>query len=98
AKILGDHRTGRSALSEHVLDQHRTVQIAFGWSGEHLHRFVIHGREHGAERVHLPDLGLRVLERFLYEYNFIDAWQHDVNPYGVSNLDLSTRLPIGDAA
>ena len=35
----------------------------------HLHRFVIHGREHGAEslvdsrRVHLADLGLRVQAR-----------------------------------
>ena len=28
-----------------IADLHRTLQVAFGWSGEHLHRFVIHGRE-----------------------------------------------------
>src|SRR5947209_15549346 len=27
-----------------VADVHRTLQVAFGWSDEHLHRFVIHGR------------------------------------------------------
>ena len=45
---------------------------------------MIHGRVHGAEslfdprRVHLADLGLRLRERFLYEYDFTDGWQHDV--------------------
>jgi hypothetical protein len=26
----------------------------------------------------LADLGLRPRERFLYEYDFTDGWQHDV--------------------
>src|SRR5437667_10062569 len=67
-----------------IADLHRALQIAFGWSGEHLHCFVIHGRMHGMEslvdprHVQLAGLGLRVRERFLYEYDFIDNWQHDV--------------------
>ena len=50
-------------------DLHRTLQVAFGWSDEHLHCFVIHGREHGAKnlvdprRVLPADLGLRLHER-----------------------------------
>src|SRR6266851_4547743 len=32
-----------------IADLHRALQIAFGWSDEHLHRFVIHGRIHGGE-------------------------------------------------
>ena len=48
----------------------------FGWSDEHLHRFVIHGREYGVShfggigfrndprRVRLVDFGLRIGERF----------------------------------
>ena len=64
----------------------------FGWSGEHLHRVVIHGRSHGPEslvdprRVHLADLGLRAAERSLYEYDFTDGWQHDVR--------VERRLPL----
>src|SRR6266542_258843 len=54
-----------------ISDRHATVQLAFGWSDEHLNRFVIHGREHGAAHpdglwfrddpyeVQLGDLGLR---------------------------------------
>src|SRR5450756_2968905 len=29
-----------------VADLHTIVQTAFGWGGEHLHRFVIHGAEY----------------------------------------------------
>lgn len=29
---------------------HRAVQIAFGWTGAHLHRFDIHGRSYGLSR------------------------------------------------
>jgi len=32
-----------------IAELHRALQIAFGWSGEHLHRFVIHGPMHGME-------------------------------------------------
>jgi hypothetical protein len=76
-----------------VADLHRTLQVAFGWSDEHLHRFVIQGRLYGADslfdsrQVRLGDLGLRLRERFLYEYDFIDGWQHD--------LRLEQILPPG---
>ena len=60
-----------------IADLHATLQIASGWSDEHLNRFMIHGREYGVahlgglwfrddpDGVHLADLGLRVGERFL---------------------------------
>jgi hypothetical protein len=82
-----------------IFDLHRTLQIAFGWSDEHLHRFVIHGREHGAEslvdprRVHLADLGLRVHERFQYEYDFTDGWQHDVRLEQILLLKAGRACP-----
>jgi hypothetical protein len=67
-----------------VADLHATLQIALGWSGEHLHRFVIQGRQYRHDgyidprRVRLAALGLRIRERFLYEYDFTDNWQHDI--------------------
>src|SRR5438552_12948768 len=60
-----------------IADLHATLQLAFGWSDEHLNRFVVHGREYGVahpgglwfrddpQEVRLADLGLRVGERFL---------------------------------
>ena len=70
---------------------HDTIQIAFGWTDSHLHRFRIHGRDYGvgrvgralrspsdARQVRLADFQFRLNERFLYEYDLRDSWQHEV--------------------
>ena len=55
-------------------DLHYTLQIAFGWSDSHLHRFHIHGKDYGVghrgglsfdddpQAVHLADFQFRVRE------------------------------------
>src|SRR5664279_5229898 len=69
---------------------HMALQVAFGWSGEHLHRFVIHGSEYGISylggvgfrddphRVRVAELGLRPTERFTYHYDFTAGWCLDL--------------------
>ena len=66
---------------------HAVLQIAFSWTGTHLHRFVVQGREYGIgyvggvgfrddpHLVRLADLGLRPTERFVYDYDFTDGWR-----------------------
>ena len=56
----------------------------------HLHRFRIRGKEYGISRrggpwysrdardIRLIDFHFRVNERFLYEYDFTDGWEHQV--------------------
>ncbi len=73
-----------------IADLHYTLQIAFDWSDEHLNRFHIHGKDYGvyhdggisfwdnADQVRLCDFKFRKNERFLYEYDFGDCWQHEV--------------------
>src|SRR5271166_2632104 len=70
---------------------HDLLQIAFDWSDFHLHRFVIRGKEYGvsrmgcttfatdARKVLLSQFRFRVNERFLYEYDFGDLWQHQIH-------------------
>lgn len=61
---------------------HRILQASFGWSGEHLHRFTIHGRDFGIGddlgAVALAGFGLCRGERLAYEYDLYDAWRHDI--------------------
>jgi hypothetical protein len=45
-------------------------------------------------QVHLADLGLRVGERFLYEYVFTDDWQHDVRVARILPLDPRRLYPV----
>ena len=81
-----------------IADLHYTLQIAFGWSDEHLHQFRIHGQAYGVYHdgginfstnprlVKLSDFKFRKNERFIYEYDFGDFWEHSVR--------LEARVPV----
>ncbi|MGA2705335.1 MAG: plasmid pRiA4b ORF-3 family protein [Isosphaeraceae bacterium] len=68
-----------------LADLHAIIQIAFGWSNTHLHRFRIHGRDYGISRVgglwfsqdartvRLDSFQFRLNEQFLYEYDLRDS-------------------------
>jgi len=67
-----------------IADLHFTIQIAMGWTDDHLHQFRIHGKRYviarlggisfsdDPESVSLKDSGFRINERFVYEYDFTD--------------------------
>jgi hypothetical protein len=96
---------------------HAVLQIAMGWEDLHLHRFRVHGKAYGISRaggilfdndacqVKLSDFKLRAGERFVYEYDMGDFWQHDIRlerilPLEPRKLDpnlhrWSGRLPAG---
>ena len=84
---------------------HDVLQVAFGWSGDHLHCFTVHGREYGlcydggpifrgdARRVRLCDLGLRVGERFVYDYDLAAVWRHDLRVEQITELEPGRTYP-----
>jgi hypothetical protein len=68
---------------------HLIFQNAMGWTDSHLHAFRIQGALYGAQFDDYPDdeldekkftLGAVVSEgdRFAYEYDFGDSWDHEV--------------------
>ena len=73
-----------------IANLHFTLLIAFGWSDDHSNRFHIHGQDYGvyhdggisfssnANKVRLSNIKFRKNERFLYEYDLSDCWQHEV--------------------
>jgi len=89
-----------------IADLHYTIQIAIGWSDVHLNRFHIHGQDFGVyhdggisfadnpEKIPLSAFGFRTRERFLYEYDFHDAWLHEVRIEKHLPLDLKKTYPL----
>ena len=70
-----------------IAQLHKCIQIAFSWSGEHLHRFRIHGKDYGIaylggisfddnpHEVPLSRFCLHPRESFRYEYDLIAQWR-----------------------
>ena len=89
-----------------IADLHYAIQIAMGWTDSHLHRFRIHGKDYGVahiggcffaddpKQVRLADFGFRLRERFFYEYDFYDLWQHDIRVEQILGLDPKQAYPV----
>lgn len=89
-----------------IADLHYTLQIAMGWTDSHLHQFVIRGKRYGIPKmggisfaddpnqVRLGDFRFREKERFLYEYDFGDLWQHEVRVESQLPLNPKKRYPV----
>src|SRR3954453_12324086 len=85
---------------------HDAIQIAFGWSDFHLHRFRIHGKDFGVPRrgglsfsasayqVHLAEFHFRLGECFLYEYDFGDQWEHQIRLERILPIVLDQTYPV----
>lgn len=85
---------------------HDLLQTAMGWEDLHLHQFRVYGKAYGISRdggmlfndnpyqVTLADFKLRARERFVYEYDMGDFWQHDIRIERVLPLDPSKMYPV----
>jgi hypothetical protein len=88
-----------------VADLHATLQIVMGWEDDHLHRFVLHGKEYGRatyggigfgndpRRVRLCDWHLRPKERLRYEYDFHAHWHHQLRLEQIRPLSATDWYP-----
>ena len=89
-----------------IADLHYTLQIAMGWDDFHLHQFTIRGKRYGVSRIYGPDFleygrdvplhsfQFRQHERFLYEYDFGDRWEHEVRFEKSLPLDPKKTYPV----
>jgi hypothetical protein len=89
------------ASSITLTGQHEVLQAAFGWNGDYLHAFTVHGVDYGTtsgahrrgDQVRLVDLRLRERERFVYGYNFFAGWYHDVLVEAIGPTQPRRRYP-----
>jgi Plasmid pRiA4b ORF-3-like protein len=88
-----------------LADLHVVLQIVFDWTDFHLHRFRIRKKDyavprlgglgcHDARKIKLADLHFRVDERFLYEYDFCDLWQHQVRIEKRLEVETGRSYPV----
>jgi hypothetical protein len=89
-----------------ITDLHYILQIAMGWSDDHLNRFRIHGIQYGVyhdggmvfshdpDEVRLGDFQFRINEKFLYEYDFTDQWRHQIRVENILDFDPRKYYPL----
>ena len=88
---------------------HRILQTVMGWTNSHLYRFEINEIEYGMPdpeddfyELHFEDSSkvrlVKVLpfekDRFTYEYDFGDSWQHDILIEKILPVELGANYPI----
>jgi hypothetical protein len=88
-----------------IAQLHQYIQVAFDWSGAHLHRFRIHGKDYGIAylggisfddnpyAVTLSGFRLHPRESFRYEYDFIANWRVDIRLEAILPQDQRV-LPV----
>jgi len=69
---------------------HEIIQVAMGWSSEHLHQFTAGNRQFGVRDEDFgdgitPERGVRIgsllkceNQTISYDYDFSDAWEHQI--------------------
>ena len=95
---------GRSSLGQ----LHTVIQIAMGWTDSHLHAFHVGGSQYGQHHPELDGWGPEMLdeERFaleqvapaagdalIYEYDFGDGWEHQVEVEEVGEPEAGVSCP-----
>ncbi|HEV2639705.1 MAG TPA: plasmid pRiA4b ORF-3 family protein [Actinocrinis sp.] len=84
---------------------HLVLQGAMGWTNSHLHQFVIKGTRYSDHTYSEEDDGsvdergvaigelVHVEERFEYEYDFGDSWEHEIVVKRITEADQNTAYP-----
>jgi hypothetical protein len=88
---------------------HRVIQTAMGWLDCHLHQFVVGGVYYGQpdhegddfgtetlneKRYTVTDLAPGAKQKFIYEYDFGDSWEHEVLVEQVLPPDPAFKHPV----
>jgi hypothetical protein len=84
---------------------HRILQVAMGWEDSHLHQFIVGGVYYGEpdpgfgdamkseRKVKLNQIAPNEKDRFTYEYDFGDSWEHQIVVERILPPVPDVRLP-----
>jgi hypothetical protein len=91
-----------------LYELHKVIQAVMGWQDYHLHYFLIDGQYYGdPEDDEYGDMGTidendfklrqvirRAGQKFTYEYDFGDSWQHELKVEKALELEKRLRAPV----
>ena len=83
---------------------HQIVQVAMGWTDSHLHQFNIYGELYGTpdpdfevtneKTIKLDQVVSEAGEKFVYEYDFGDSWEHVILVEKILRPEAGVHYPI----
>lgn len=85
---------------------HQILQVVMGWFNCHLHQFVVHGEYYGTpdpdfdfevkneKRVKLNQVASTTGDKFVYEYDFGDSWEHVILLEKILQPEAEVHYPI----
>ena len=85
---------------------HQIIQIAMGWTDSHLHQFVIHGEYYripspedwrpviDERHSRLDQIAPSESDKFVYEYDFGDSWEHEVIVEKILPPEPGKKYPV----
>lgn len=85
---------------------HDIFQVVMGWTDSHLHQFIVRGEYYGTpdpdwggdvkseRRVKLGGIVAGPKDRFVYEYDFGDGWEHAIVVEKVLAPEPGVRYPV----
>lgn len=90
-------------------DLHEVIQTVMGWENCHMHQFIINDEYYGLADFDDLDLGMEMNDeddillsqivkagktaRFVYEYDFGDGWQHNIELERVIEPEPNVKYP-----
>ncbi len=89
-----------------LLDLHKIIQVAMGWTNSHLHQFIIDGEYYSipSEDYWEPVIDERKYQianiapgegsKFIYEYDFGDSWEHVIIVEKIQPIDPEKKYPF----
>ena len=89
-----------------LFELHKIIQITMGWWDSHLHQFIIHGKYFGIPHpdyymevtnetnIRLLDVINAEKEKFIYEYDFGDSWEHVILIEKILSNDPKIKYPV----
>jgi Plasmid pRiA4b ORF-3-like protein len=88
-----------------LADLHEIIQAVMGWYNVHLHQFDVHGNFYSSpefqleetedeSRIKLDRVLTRANDKFVYEYDFGDGWDHQIVLEKILPVEPGTLYPV----